>query len=79
MFAAFSESWEDGEILLDNGANPWAYDKFGLVIDADDFHSPTTERDVAAYWRVREKLLKMGYSIPTPRPKEILKMAEEGK
>ncbi|QCE35363.1 hypothetical protein FAI40_08490 [Acetobacteraceae bacterium] len=78
-FAMSSGQTEIAEILLDNGANPWSYNEFGFVIDADAENSPTTKKDLEAYWRVREKLLEMGYPLHSPAPQEILKMASEGK
>lgn len=80
IFAAATDQWPAVEILIDHGADIWAYDMFGVT--AARF-APTSrvERgstEDQARLRVIEKLKARGYPFPPPNSDEVMALVERG-
>lgn len=71
--------WNMVEILIDHGADIWAYDEFGMTAAQEAETSrvmPGSDEDKARL-RVIAKLKARGYPFPPPKSDEVLKLVEE--
>ncbi|BCI72933.1 hypothetical protein SPKIRA_37630 (plasmid) [Sphingomonas paucimobilis] len=77
--AAQTMQWNMVEILIDHGADIWAYDEFGMTAAQEAETSrvmPGSDEDKARL-RVIAKLKARGYPFPPPKSDEVLKLVEE--
>lgn len=80
IFAAGSNQWTAVEILIDHGADIWAYNQFGITAAQRTETSrviPGSDEDQARL-RVIAKLKARGYPFPPPKSDEVLEMVKEG-
>lgn len=79
--AAASGQYVIAEILLDNGADGWAADEFGLTaghyIKSNPFPPGSAEGDAKV--RVADKLRARGFPFPPPPQAEVLGMIAAGR
>ena len=81
IFAAGSNQWTVVEILIDHGADIWAYNQFGITAAQRTETSrviPGSDEDQARL-RVIAKLKARGYPFPPPKSDEVLEMVKEGR
>lgn len=77
--AAGSDQFIIAEVLIDNGADIWAYDRFGITAGrmADVSVTPDDSEEGAARARVMAKMADRGFPFPAPDRATVLQMVKE--
>ncbi|MFV0920696.1 hypothetical protein ACR720_01140 [Sphingomonas parapaucimobilis] len=78
--AAETMQWGMVEVLIDHGADIWAYDQFGITAAQQTETSrvvPGSNEDQARL-RVIAKLKARGYPFPPPKSDEVLELVRKG-
>jgi hypothetical protein len=80
IFAAETDQWPAVEILIDNGADIWAHDRFGITAAQNAVTSRILRGspEDAARLRVIEKMKAQGYPFPPPNSDEVLSLSKRG-
>ncbi|WP_347091295.1 hypothetical protein [Sphingomonas parapaucimobilis] len=79
--AAETMQWGMVEVLIDHGADIWAYDQFGITAAQQTETSrvvPGSNEDQARL-RVIAKLKARGYPFPPPKSDEVLELVMKGR
>ncbi|OMJ32877.1 hypothetical protein BSZ14_05605 [Sphingomonas sp. Sph1(2015)] len=79
--AAETMQWGMVEVLIDHGADIWAYDQFGITAAQQTETSrvvPGSNEDQARL-RVIAKLKARGYPFPPPKSDEVLELVRKGR
>ncbi|GBR38965.1 hypothetical protein AA101099_1466 [Neoasaia chiangmaiensis NBRC 101099] len=81
LMASATDQWDLVEFFIEYGANIWAYSKFGMNVGdyAEGSRVIPDCPEGQALQRVRAILHQRGFPSPAPHPKEVVRLAAEGK
>lgn len=82
ILAITTDQYEIAEVLIDAGADIFAYDKFGItagnMIEQWNPTLPSESSEARAREHVLRKLTEKGFPFPAPSREETLEMVAEG-
>ena len=78
--ASDTDQWPVVEILIDNGADIWAHDQFGITSAQRTLTSRILHgsKEDQARLRVIDKLKARGYPFPPPNADQVLALDKQG-